>query len=99
MMDVWDRLLRTGPEMVQPRMGPIDLISLLQGVNAHGHDEASLSTRFYADRAAGGHRDHRGLDRLALAGCPVGARGGPPRPVHQQPQAARVGRAQLSLDL
>ena len=50
------------------------------------------STGFHPDRAAGRHRHHRGPDRAAAAGRAVGARGRPPRPVHQQPQAARPGR-------
>ena len=53
------------------------------------------SSRFHADRAAGGDRHHRRPDRPALAGRAVGPRGGPPRPVHQQPQADRPGPAQL----
>ena len=48
--------------------------------------------RVHADRAAGRHRDHRRPDRPALARRAVGPRGGPPDPVHQQPQADRPGR-------
>ena len=32
---------------------------------------------FHLDRAAGGDRHHRGLDRVAAAGRAIGARGGP----------------------
>ena len=49
----------------------------------------------HADRAAGGHLDHRRADRLAAAGRPVGAGGGSPGPVRQQPQAAWPGAGQL----
>ena len=51
--------------------------------------------RVHADRAAGRHRDHRGLDRPALARRAGGARGGPAHPVRQQPEADRPGPAQL----
>ena len=40
-------------------------------------------------RALGGHRDHRRVDRAALAGGPGGPRGGPAHPVREQPQADR----------
>ena len=49
--------------------------------------------RLHADRAPGRDRDHRGLDRPVAARRPGRARGGPPRPVHQQPEAARPGRS------
>ena len=51
--------------------------------------------RLYPDRAPGGDRDHRRADRPAPARGAGGARGRPPRPVHQQPQAARPGAGQL----
>ena len=51
--------------------------------------------RFHADRTPGGHRDHRGPDRPALARRPGRARSGPAGPVHQQPQTARAGHRQL----
>ena len=58
----------------------------------------SFRRRLHADRAAGRHRHHRRADRPAAAGRPGGPRGGPARPVHQQPQAARPGRARTTLD-
>ena len=54
-----------------------------------------LAIRLHPDRAAGGHRHHRRPDRPAAAGRAGGPRGGPPRPVRQQPQADRPGPAQL----
>ena len=63
------------------------------------HEHSSWKSRwqpgFHADRAARRHRDHRGVDRPAAAGRAGGARGGPPRPVHQQPEAVRPGGEQL----
>ena len=59
---------------------------------------ASTSIRIHADRAAGGDRHHRGSDRSAAACGPGGPRGRPPLAVHQQPEAARVGGAQLHPD-
>ena len=56
-----------------------------------------VSARIHADRAPGGDRDHRRPDRAAVAGRAGGPRGGPPRPVHQQPQAARLGGPELPL--
>ena len=53
------------------------------------------SSRFHADRAAGRDRDHRGPDRPAAARRAGGPRGGPARPVRQQPEAARPRHAQL----
>ena len=53
------------------------------------------SSRFHPHRTLGRHRDHRGLDFAAAARRAVGSRGGPPGPVHQQPQADRTGRPQL----
>ena len=53
---------------------------------------------FHPDRAAGGDRDHRRLDRPVVAGRASGARGSPPCPVHEQPEAARPGRQQLRVD-
>ena len=53
------------------------------------------SSRFHADRAPGRHRDHRRPDRPAVARRAGGPRGGPPGPVHQQPQADRARPAQL----
>ena len=35
--------------------------------------------RIHVDRIAGRDRDHRGIDRAALARRAIGARGGPPR--------------------
>ena len=55
----------------------------------------SPPARIHPDRAAGRDRDHRGPDRPAAAGRAVGPRGGPPGPVHQQPEADRPGDAQL----
>ena len=52
-------------------------------------------SRVHADRAAGRHRHHRRPDRPAAARRPGGPRGGPPHPVHQQPQADRPRPAQL----
>ena len=43
---------------------------------------------FHPDRASGRDRHHRGVDRLAAAGCASGARSCPPRAVYQQPQTA-----------
>ena len=57
-------------------------------------DKAS-ATRLHAHRAARRDRDHRRPDRAAAARGAGGPRGGPPRPVHQQPQADRPGAAQL----
>ena len=51
--------------------------------------------RVHPDRAAGGDRDHRRPDRPAPARGAGGPRGGPPRPVRQQPEADRPGPAQL----
>ena len=51
------------------------------------------SSRFHPDRAAGGHRHHRGPDRPAAARRPGGPRGGPPCPVRQQPEATGPGAA------
>ena len=45
-----------------------------------------LSSRFHADRAAGGHRHHRRPDRPAAARRPGRPRGGAADPVHQQPK-------------
>ena len=45
----------------------------------------------HPDRTLGGDRHHRRLDRAAVARRAVGPRGRPPRPVHQQPQADRLG--------
>ena len=42
-------------------------------------DKHPEKDRIHADRIAGGHRDHRGPDRAALARRAIGARGGPPR--------------------
>src|SRR5262249_55682977 len=50
--------------------------------------------RLYADRAAGGDRHHRHLDRPALAGRAKSARRGRSRPVAEQPQANGPGRQQ-----
>ena len=49
----------------------------------------------HADRAAGGHRDHRRPDRPAPARRPGGARGRQALAVRQQPDAARDRAAQL----
>ncbi len=53
-------------------------------------------SRIHAHRASCRHLDHRGLDRLAAAGGPVGPRGRPADPVHQQHQAGGAGDPQLS---
>ena len=52
-------------------------------------------SRFHPDRATGRHRDHRRADCTVAPGRAGGPRGGPPRAVHQQPQADRAGDAQL----
>src|SRR5579864_408413 len=49
----------------------------------------------HLDRVASRHRNHRGSHRTSLARRTIGARGGPPRPVHQQPEADRPGITQL----
>ena len=51
----------------------------------------------HADRVAGGHRDHRGPDRVAAAGRAGCARGGAAGAVHQQPEADRPGDRQLRI--
>ena len=53
------------------------------------------ASRLHPDRAARRHRDHRRPDRALASRRAVGPRGGPPCPVHQQPQAARPGPGQL----
>ena len=53
------------------------------------------SRGFYLDRAPRRYRDHRGLDRSALAGSASRARGGAAKPVHEQPEANGPGDAQL----
>jgi hypothetical protein len=50
---------------------------------------ADLSAGLYLDRALGGDRHHRRLDRAAIAGGSVGARSRAPRSVHKQPEADR----------
>ena len=86
--------IRAGLEMTGPlhaRRGPDDMrIPGDSGRTARG-------AGFHADRAAGGDRDHRRPDRAAPARRPGGPRGGPADPVHQQPQAARPGAAELPL--
>src|SRR5437016_3007851 len=47
----------------------------------------------YANRTVGRHRDHRGFDRPAAAGRAEGARGGIPREMSEQLEAARPGLA------
>src|SRR5262249_12933942 len=63
-------------------------------VIAQGVPHASATPRqtgVHADRAAGRHRHHRHPDRPARPRRAEGARGGRPRPVPEQPQAARPG--------
>src|SRR5208282_389890 len=45
--------------------------------------------RIHIDRATRGDRDHCGVDRAFAARRAVGEGGGSPRPVRQQPEAAR----------
>ena len=59
------------------------------------HGSQECEGRLYPDRAPGGDRDHRRLDRAALAGGAGRPRGREARPMHQQPQADRPGDAQL----
>ena len=49
----------------------------------------------HAHRAPGRHRDHRSPDLPAAPRRAVGPRGGPPNPVHQQPEADRPGVHEL----
>ncbi len=51
--------------------------------------------RLHPDRIARRHRDHRRPDRPVAARRAGRPRSRPPRPVHQQPQAARPGRHEL----
>ena len=67
--------------------------------NARGLHRRFLSGSsawFHADRAARGHRDHRGPDRAAPARRAGGPRGGATGPVRQQPETNRDCPAQLS---
>src|SRR5205085_263852 len=63
--------------------------------DAYVTDPISRAARLHADRIAGGHRHHRRPGRTAPAGGAVGARGGPPDAVYQQPQADRPGHPPL----
>ncbi len=54
-----------------------------------------LAPGVHVDRALGGHCDHRGLDRAAVAGRAVGAGVREADAVHQQPEAVGLGRAEL----
>src|SRR5262249_29254971 len=47
--------------------------------------------RFHADRAAGGHCDHRGAHRPAAPRRPEGPRSRQPHELHEQTEAARPG--------
>ena len=51
--------------------------------------------RVHPHRAAGGDLDHRGSGRPAAAGSPVGPRGGPLRPVRQQPETTGARGVEL----
>src|SRR4051812_35277698 len=93
--------------LAPPRMvGPIDALvmdSILTPRIREPHDDntrhaaarctgdATDERRFPPDRASRRDRDHRGPDLAAPARGPECPRGGPPRPVHQQPQADRPG--------
>ena len=63
--------------------------------NEQTHATHVARSSLHADRAPGGDRDHRRAHRPAAAGRAVGPRGGPPRPVHEQPEADRPGGPQL----
>src|SRR5262249_11884011 len=60
-----------------------------------GGDDHDPTYRVHADRAIGGDRDHRRVDRPAPARRPEGPGGRRPRQVHEQPQAARARRPDL----
>src|SRR5262249_45455535 len=57
--------------------------------------QVTLAWWVYADRAAGGDRDHRHLNCPACASGAEGSRGGQPHVVHQQFETVRSGAAQL----
>ena len=59
--------------------------------------DVPAAAAFHADRASGRHRDHRRLDRPAVAGGAGRARGGPARPVREQPDAARDRASKLRI--
>ena len=54
-----------------------------------------FSNRFYIGGVAGGHHDHRHLDRSVASRRAGGARGGAKGTMRQQSQAARLGPAEL----
>ena len=56
------------------------------------HAQFQSKSWFHADRAAGGHRDHRHPDRAAPAGRAEGPRGRRPDAVAEQPEAAGARR-------
>ena len=62
---------------------------------SHLRPRRDVPAWFHADRTAGRHRDHRRPDRPPAARRAVGARGRPPDPVHQQPEADRPGVHEL----
>src|SRR5690606_17829267 len=59
-------------------------------------EETKSVARVYVDRVAGGDCDYRHSDRAAVAGRATGAGGRAADAVQEQPEADRVGAAQLS---
>ena len=57
--------------------------------------DASPEVGVHPDRVVGGDRDHRRVDRPAVARRAGGARGGAAVAMHEQPEADRPGLAQL----
>src|SRR5207248_1148311 len=64
-------------------------------VDSQFSGESTTPPRVHADRTPRRDRDHRDPDRPAAPGRAEGPRGGRPDQVHEQPQADRVGHAQL----
>ncbi len=61
----------------------------------HEASSGCCQIRFHFDRAFGGDRDYRGLDRIAPPRCSAGTGSRAPHAVQEQHEANRLSAAQL----
>ncbi len=79
------------------RSGSFDTYCITLIKKARSHESSDPPTaRLHLDRVTGGHCDHRHPDWPVAAGGAKGSRSGQPHEMHEQPQAAWPGNAQLS---